>query len=746
MGDVVPENSADRSILVVEDDDVLARLYRRVLVQRGWTVAVASTEPDGIAAFEESRPRVVLTDYRLPKGDGISLVEKIKRIEPRAEAVLISGYLTPELVNRATSIGMFECLRKPVELARILQTVESAFARAVEDIVNSEPQRGDDLLRHLQSRVDSTAQYAVAIDTDYKIVAGNAPFFERFGKQTCGMRCYEIFSALKRVCAGCRAVAAVESGKKCRLAHAPRLIDGAPVEFEEHIEPYQSAGERRHLILTVSEVEHVKPRAVVQQGAAERTDHDEGHESYVIVTGLDGKILFANDLFQREFLGDIDAKSKTFFDFCDSYFLGTLEKQACSFQQWIEQNRSLRSWTESRLGKRALIHWDFNVLDLPGHDTPVVVCVGCDRERLHAVQRWAQFYDTCYREIFRYQFGMVLVCNSDREIIAANERLLRVLDARPRDIIGRPLTDFLAFEEDTHQLEAHSRELRLREATDNFRIRMRAPNGTVFSALASLVSITNAYNVTEGYALVLQDVEEQEKFEQMLTHIEEMYNLGGLSAGIAHQMNNCLHTIINWAELMKLEPESAPSPDLIIETATRMQQLSAEILQLARKSQSAAGEPFSINHTIETLTLLTSRRMKQDSIAFETRLAEDVPALRVSEAKLEHVILNLVTNAVEALRETAPDAGTRTITVTTSCDADAVYVNVADTGPGILESIRDKVFNRFFTTKRSGTGLGLSLSLGIMDSIGGRIELVRTGRDGTEFRLTIPTSLPDGTE
>lgn len=728
-----------RSILVVEDDGVLARLYRTVLVQRGWEVAVAATEPDGVAAFLAARPPVVLTDYRLPRGNGISMVEQIKKIEPRAEAVLISGYLTPDLVEQATRGGMFECLRKPVELAKILQTVDTAFLRAVEGLGGD---GNEDLLRHIRSAVDSTAQYAVAIDSNYSIVASNTFFRQRFGDAVDGMKCYEVISRGSRVCPGCRAVAALESGRKCRLSHPPRMMDGVPTEFEEYVEPFQGQQNAQRFVITLSEVEHINHpshnRRLATPACQEHARHDDKQQSFLIMTTLDGKMLYANEVFQRVFLGESEPDGQSFFDFCDRFFLSTIKKSGTTFRKWIDDYRTLRVWCENRLGNRVLIDWEFNIVQLSQSDEPVVVCTGYDRGRLQAVQRWAQFYDTCYREIFRYQFGMVLVCDSERRIIAANERLLRALEARPREIIGRYLKEFVASEEDGLELDERSRELRCRPATEDFRIRIQRPNGSIFSALASLVSITNAYNVTEGYALVLQDIEEQEKLEQMLGHIEELYNLGGLSAGIAHQMNNCLCAIINWAELLKIEPESAPPPEAIIDAATRMQQLSGEILQLARKSHNVTDAPFNVNHTLETLALLTARRMKQDAIDFQMRLSADLPNLRVSEAKLEHVLLNLVTNAVESFHGIELPSQKRQIVVSTSSDAGHVYVDVADTGPGIPDDILEKVFERFFTTKSSGTGLGLSLSLSILDSIGGQLTLVKTGPDGTVFRVSVP--------
>jgi len=731
------EISVKRSILVVEDDDVLARLYRIVLTQRGWEVFVASTEPDGLEAFDEARPPVVLTDYRLPRGNGISLVERIKQISPQTEAILISGYLTPDLVDLATRSGMFECLRKPVELAKILQTVDGAFSRAVE---GGTPDGGEDVLRHVRSAVDSTAQYALAIDSDYTIVASNACFRERFGALCDGMKCYEVVSKGTRVCPGCRAVAALDSQKKCRLSHPPRLFGGAPVEFEEFIEPFQGHQKPQHIILTLSEVEHHQPSAHSSRLApAARPDvrPDEKQESLLVMATLDGRIVFANEVFTRTFLGGADAGSRSFFDFCDRYFLSSIRKSGSSFRKWITDHRRSQIWFENRLGSRSLIDWEFNVIDLPQGGEPVVACVGYDRDRLQAVQRWAQFYDTCYREIFRYQFGMVLVCDADRRIIAANERLLHALETRSRDVIGRSLSEFIV-DEDRAELDERSQELRCRQATEDFRIRIRRPKGGVLSALASLVSITNAYNVTEGYALVLQDVEEQEKLEQMLGHIEELYNLGGLTAGIAHQMNNCLCAIINWAELLKVEPESAPPPDMIIDAAKRMQQLSTEILQVARKPHNLVDAAFDVNQTIEALAQLTARRMKQDHIQFETNLAADMPKLQVSEAKLEHVLLNLVTNAVECFRCDAVPNSNRVITVSTSSNAERVFVDVSDTGPGIPDEIRDKVFERFFTTKSSGTGLGLSLSTNILESIGGQLQLVKTGPEGTVFRVSVP--------
>jgi signal transduction histidine kinase len=122
-------------------------------------------------------------------------------------------------------------------------------------------------------------------------------------------------------------------------------------------------------------------------------------------------------------------------------------------------------------------------------------------------------------------------------------------------------------------------------------------------------------------------------------------------------------------------------------------------------------------------------------MVLRAELAPDLPHVSADRVSLQHVLLDLIVNAMDAMAESE---GERTVTVRTLGDADGVYVTVSDTGPGIAAEHRDRLFDAFFTTKPQGIGLGLAIARSIVEAHGGQIGVDDRGGPGATFRLVLP--------
>ena len=231
---------------------------------------------------------------------------------------------------------------------------------------------------------------------------------------------------------------------------------------------------------------------------------------------------------------------------------------------------------------------------------------------------------------------------------------------------------------------------------------------------------------------------------ETLYQTEKMAALGTLSAGIAHEMNNPLGIITTRIEVMLLEAEGQNLPPQVIEdlqvlhrASQRVARIAASLRSFARQTPSERG-PVDLNTVVEETLLLMQKPLATDNIRVFTTLAAGLPMLHGDANALHQVLMNLVTNAREAMMGSGGEIHVDTAVVPDQ--PGLIRLVVADTGPGIDPETLSKIFDPFFTTKRSGTGLGLSVTYGIIQDHGGRVDVKSAPGHGTTFTLTFPAS------
>jgi len=247
--------------------------------------------------------------------------------------------------------------------------------------------------------------------------------------------------------------------------------------------------------------------------------------------------------------------------------------------------------------------------------------------------------------------------------------------------------------------------------------------------------------------VMVEDVTEQQALETQLVQSEKLAAVGQLVSGVAHELNNPLTSIAGLSEFL-LEQKELGKKDrghlqVIQEQAERAGRIVRNLLTFARKG-SAERVPVDLNDVIRRTLSLTGYDLKLKDITVERELSGALPEVFGDRHGLQQVVLNLITNAAQAVAEN-PRERPREITVSTWFDGQ-VHLRVADTGPGIPDEITQSVFTPFFTTKEpgKGTGLGLSLTYSIVESHGGQITLEpRNARGGAAFRVDLPPAPAD---
>ena len=259
---------------------------------------------------------------------------------------------------------------------------------------------------------------------------------------------------------------------------------------------------------------------------------------------------------------------------------------------------------------------------------------------------------------------------------------------------------------------------------------------------AAALAIRNAelYEQLRGYADHLEEMVEARTAElraaqESLIRSEKLASLGRLSASIAHEVNNPLQAVRNCLEMAIEDLEGArPIDKEMLQVAEshvrRIRDITTRLLSFARYDSDAWGEVDLNAITTEVLTL-TRKQIERANVKLETDL-NPLPCITASADQLKQVVLNLILNALEAM----PNGGT--LRVSSMVKGDYAVLAFSDTGVGISEEDMKRLFEPFFSTKRDGTGLGLSVSYGIIDAHQGSIDVDSTVGQGTTFSISLP--------
>jgi two-component system nitrogen regulation sensor histidine kinase GlnL len=269
--------------------------------------------------------------------------------------------------------------------------------------------------------------------------------------------------------------------------------------------------------------------------------------------------------------------------------------------------------------------------------------------------------------------------------------------------------------------------------------------------------IWNADGDAHGVALVIQDLSYQKKLEDEARRNETLARLGGLVAGLAHEVKNPLGGIKGAAQLLAKrfadQPQIGEYTGVMIREIDRLSRLVEQLLTLGAPA-TPAFEPINVHKIIHEVRALMATEIAAKYIAVRLEIDPSLPDVRGEEAQLTHVFLNLVKNAVEAM----PEHGMLTITTRMETDFHIVRgaaaraaaagavpgkflrVEVADTGPGFPETDIDRVFEPFFSTKPRGSGLGLAICQRIVALHGGDIRAENRRRGGAAITVTLPVS------
>jgi two-component system sensor histidine kinase PilS (NtrC family) len=295
-----------------------------------------------------------------------------------------------------------------------------------------------------------------------------------------------------------------------------------------------------------------------------------------------------------------------------------------------------------------------------------------------------------------------------------------------QDVFGegqRPLLERIQHTLDSGE-PAHRQEVMLRRA-----------NGTECPVGLSTSFLIDEKGARRGVIAVFADLSDFRAAEERARRAETLAAIGQLSAGIAHEIRNCLNPISGSVELLQrelsLDGENAHLMALIGHECERLNRFVTELLDYAREPRFVV-ESVDVRALVEgALELVRRHPAYRPEIALELEPGEEAWA-RIDREQFKRVLVNLLQNAIEALE------GPGRVAVRTRMErADRVVVEVSDTGPGIPQAVLARVTEPFFTTKRGGTGLGLAIAARIMERLNGSLKVTSAPGAGSTFTLEL---------
>jgi two-component system NtrC family sensor kinase len=273
-----------------------------------------------------------------------------------------------------------------------------------------------------------------------------------------------------------------------------------------------------------------------------------------------------------------------------------------------------------------------------------------------------------------------------------------------------------------------------------FRLNTRAGESrTVNVAIAPLV--TKKFNVI-GRLIIMDDITERVELEAQLSQSDKLSSIGLLAAGVAHEVNTPLAVISSYAQMLSKQLQGDPQKSGLMEKITRQTFRASEIVNNLLNFSRTSGTEFAevdVNRIILDTMALLEHQFKTAKIRVQDELGGHVPPISGNAGRLQQVFLNLFLNARDAM----PEGGTLRVA---SSNGDGVSVVVSDTGSGIAQEHIRRIYDPFFTTKASpqnaqqsrGTGLGLSVTYGIIQEHAGKIRVESRPGEGTTFYLDFP--------
>ncbi len=387
----------------------------------------------------------------------------------------------------------------------------------------------------------------------------------------------------------------------------------------------------------------------------------------------------------------------------------------------------------------------------------VSFCVGILSEKVVAGQQALRRSEEKYRHIFESAFNGIILCKDDI-ILLANSKLYEILGYQHPELTGRSLSTLIHDKENAILQEYMAQGVRKGISNSHFESRLVRKDGKMI--WSDVVISMTQYEKSPAVLMHIKDITKEKESEaerrkllelsrqqqEQLVHSVRLAEMGELAASVAHELNQPLTGIKNFANnAIYMIDENAGSLDeirenlsLISRQTDRAKKIINQMRELTRKTD-LHFEPLDINRTVREIVEFLKPQLVLSRIEVKLHLFQNLPRIMGDQVRLEQVFLNLITNARRAMEESEE----RCLEVKSYLENGVdtfVVVEILDSGKGFRQETSEKLFIPFYTTKKAGegTGLGLPIALRIVEAHNGRIDAFGVPGKGAKFVVKLP--------
>jgi len=731
----------DITLLIVEDDKVIRSIYQQILSKHITRVILAVDGEDGYNKYVEYRPDLILSDIKMPIMNGLDMVKKIRIDDKSQRIIIMSAYGESRFFLKAIEAGVKGFLVKPVETDHLLHVIG---------------EQANDILLEKRFREEALKRQVAELERDkgesilQALSQATALFFSK------GVNDESVNSVLKLIGerAGVSRVYIFKNHTINKEVCVSQIYEWVAKGITSQLNNY----ELNSIPINDPLFSWWANRMINHQNVMGITDAFNSPTKEVLLS-QDIESILAIPIFVKNdwwgFIGFDDCISKRIWTEAE---INALEMLAYNlggaiYRREVEEDMTrLNASLEERVWERTK--------DLEQEVAERTVAENLLRD---SEEKYRLIYENA-------NDGILLIM--DDTIHLVNPKMIEIIGLLPKDIIGRRFSDLVKYdyanevssyflEQDVGKIEKKP-ELQTQLLNEKW-LELKSTCITWDLSPANLVfisDITKRKNAETDLHELNRNLEKRIKEEisraniqqQLLVQKSKLESIGELSAGLAHEINQPLgglsmgldNILFNTAEKGVDTEYLRNKINLLFKDIERIQKIIEHVRLFSRDQDNSIVEKISVNEVIESSLSLVSKQLVSHNIELKVNMPDDELYTLGNKFRLEQVLLNLLSNARQALEEkqedNKSDIFTKQILIDLKEDETNVIIAVIDNGIGIKKSIISKIFNPFFTTKseKKGTGLGLSISYGIISEMSGVIDIESKEGEFSKVIILLP--------
>jgi len=741
-------------ILIVEDDPDFSGFLEKLLSLKGYDVLVAGNGSGAVGYLNEYEIDLAILDMQLPDMNGYEVLDCLKVQLSDTPVIMMTGYASIDSAVKALRKGAYDYLEKPFAIEKLLNTIQNALEhkrletqgkKALEKLGESEEK--------YHRLFDSVTDALMIFDAESRIFEdANAATLDLFGyslEEFCNLQVEEISAEKDKTMNAVQRVKEGEQGSQFVPLRYLRKKDGTVFPGEISAAVFASGG-RQKIIGSIRDISE-RQRTMEELNSTKKRLQHLLSSSPSIIYSVDPNSDFAATFVSDNVKTVLGYEPQEYIDDPNFWVDRIHPDDARNMKSWISNlMESGRQASEYRFRhKDGSYHWLHDELRMiyDAQGAPVEV-VGNSIDITARVKAENQLRES--EERFRHLvedslIGIAII--QDDKFVYQN----RVLDKLYGPIPAKPFLEALEYfhPDDAEKVKIAYNSMvsgRAQTAETDFRI---YPSGRI-GHTPDMIWIqfrATPFNYRGRKALLINaiDITEAKKLEQQLIIKNKMLSLGRVAAGIAHEIRNPLTGINSYlftlADLCRMEQFESEDIEMMQQIVDQIQVASNKIESVIKRVMdfSKPGAPkmvlTDINESLEEALKLSAVTIRKKGIKLEKALGNNLPHCYADPQLIEQVILNLITNAANAMEN---GTSQKMIEVKSYSKNNMLCIGVSDSGPGVPLKLREKIFDPFFTTREDGQGIGLNISQRIVADHYGSLSLDTSKWGGAEFRIELP--------